>query len=148
MDLQATKGDWLWKLEVIQRSGQEDSFVALTGGFEYTRVGIFDTQMDLGFLLEYLFDDRKDRTRIPFQNDVLGGFRLSLNDEQSTAILMGAMVDRDDQSWSFNLEASRRIGDRWTVEAEARFFENLDQGNLQFAVKDDDYIQIQLSRFF
>lgn len=148
LDLQATKGDWLWKLEVIQRSGQEDSFVALTGGFEYTRVGIFDTQMDLGFLLEYLFDDRKDRTRIPFQNDVLGGFRLSLNDEQSTAILMGAMVDRDDQSWSFNLEASRRIGDRWTVEAEARFFENLDQGNLQFAVKDDDYIQIQLSRFF
>jgi len=148
LDVQATKGDWLWKLEVIQRSGQDDSFVAVIGGFEYTHVGIFGTQMDLGYLVEYLFDDRKDRTRVAFQNDVLAGFRLSVNDEPSTAILMGVMVDRDDRSWAFNLEASRRIGSRWTLDVEARFFENLDAGNAQFSVKDDDYLQLQLSRFF
>ena len=148
LDLQATKGDWLWKLEVIRRSGQADTFVAMTGGFEYTFIGIFDTLMDLGVLTEYLYDDRADRSTVPFQDDVLTGMRLSVNDEQSTTALFGVIIDRDDRAWSVNLEASRRFGNRWTVELEARFFENLDPGNAQQAIKDDDYIQLQILRYF
>ena len=103
LDLQATKGDWLWKLEVIRRSGQADTFVAMTGGFEYTFIGIFDTLMDLGVLTEYLYDDRADRSTVPFQDDVLTGMRLSVNDEQSTTALFGVIIDRDDRAWSVNL---------------------------------------------
>ena len=40
LDLQLITGEWLWKSETIYRSGQGDSFFALTGGFEYTFVGI------------------------------------------------------------------------------------------------------------
>ena len=148
LDVQATKGDWLWKLEVIRRSGQADTFVAMTGGFEYTFIGIFDTLMDLGVLTEYLYDDRGERGAVPFQDDILTGMRLSVNDAQSTTALFGVMIDRDDRAWSMNLEASRRFGNRWTVELEARFFENLDAGNAQSAFKDDDYVQIQIFRYF
>ncbi len=34
--MQYTTGAWLWKLETITRSGQDDRFFALAGGFEYT----------------------------------------------------------------------------------------------------------------
>ncbi|MGB5339328.1 MAG: hypothetical protein WBO06_09565, partial [Gammaproteobacteria bacterium] len=38
LDLQATLGDWLWKLEWLTRSGQGDRYSAAVGGFEYTWV--------------------------------------------------------------------------------------------------------------
>ena len=36
LDVQYTTGAWLWKLETITRSGQDDRFFALAGEFEYT----------------------------------------------------------------------------------------------------------------
>ena len=36
LDLQYTRGAWLWKLEAIAREGQGDTFGAAIGGFEYT----------------------------------------------------------------------------------------------------------------
>ena len=58
IDLQATKGNMLWKLEALHRSGQGETYNALAGGFEYTFVGIFDSAIDLGVLGEYHYDDR------------------------------------------------------------------------------------------
>src|SRR5690606_15671470 len=34
LSLQRIAGDWLWKLELIRRSGQGDTFTAAVGGFE------------------------------------------------------------------------------------------------------------------
>ncbi|NNF67350.1 MAG: hypothetical protein HKM98_07560, partial [Gammaproteobacteria bacterium] len=36
IDLQLTKGSWLWKLEAINRNGQGPGFQALAAGFEFT----------------------------------------------------------------------------------------------------------------
>jgi len=52
LDAQATFGSWLWKLELISRGGQGDRYSALTGGFEYTFVGIMGTSYDLGIISE------------------------------------------------------------------------------------------------
>jgi hypothetical protein len=67
LDVSYVAGNWLWKLEALYRKGQGDrqgltrnDYVAATGGFEYTFTGIFGSQMDLGIVAEYLFDDRKD----------------------------------------------------------------------------------------
>lgn len=153
VDIQATKDDWLWKLEAIYRVGQEDatgddSYIAFVGGFEYTFVGVFDSVVDVGIVSEYLFDDRDEHALTPFEDDILLGVRFALNDVQSTDLLAGIIVDRDTSAKSFSLEASRRIGDSWRLELEARFFSGIPETDLQFSFRDEDYLQLLFARYF
>jgi hypothetical protein len=83
-----------------------------------------------------------------FNNDFLGAVRLSLNDAQSTELLAGAVVDADTQTTSVFVEASRRIRDRWKIELEARVFANVADSDLLFNIRDDDYLQIRVARYF
>ena len=147
-DIQATKGNWLLKFEALRRSGQGDTYLATVGGFEYTFVGIFDTVLDLGVLSEYHYDDRGEDATSPFNNDVFAGSRLAFNDAQDTAILAGIAADLDGRSKFLNIEASRRLGDRWRIEAEVRVFWDVEGSDPFFAIRRDDYLQIELSRFF
>jgi hypothetical protein len=148
-DLQYTVDAWLLKIEGIVRSGQGDTFAASVTGFEYTFYQIGESATDLGLLLEYLYDGR-DRTAPPtlLQNDVFAGARLSLNDTQDSSLLMGAIVDLEDQSTSFSIEAQRRIGDSLTIELESRWFVNTATGNPLHFVKNDDYITLRLRKYF
>lgn len=149
LDAQYTSGAWLWKLEAMTRHGQGDRFAALVGGFEYTFFGVAGTVADLGILGEYLYDGR-DATApaTAADGDVFVGARLSLNDEQSTELLAGAMVDHGDGTTAFFIEAQRRIGDRWKIEAELRATANVATADPSFGVRRDDVLQITLSRFF
>ncbi len=153
IDLQATKEDWLWKLEMIYRSGQvdsrgDDSYLAMTGGFEYSFVGAFETDIDVGIVSEYLFDNRDEYALTPFEDDILIGVRLAMNDVQSTDLLAGVIFDRDSSAKSFSLEASRRLGESWKVEFEARFFSDIPSNDLQYVYRNEDYLQIFLARYF
>ncbi|MEJ2130418.1 MAG: hypothetical protein P8Y95_02050, partial [Gammaproteobacteria bacterium] len=121
LDLQYTRGAWLWKLESIGRRGYRGSFGALVAGFEYTRFGVLDTQSDLGLLLEYLYDGRGSaEPETIFDNDVFVGSRLTLNDPEDTALLLGAVVDADGESVIAFVEAERRVAESWKLELEAR----------------------------
>ncbi len=148
LDLQATLGDWLWKLEWLSRDGQGDRFTAAAGGFEYTFVGVFDSAADLGVISEYLFDDRGSDATTLFQNDLMIGMRLTLNDAQSSELLFGATADLDGHEQSFNLEASRRLGEQWKLSIEARFARGLDRSSLFGSIRDDDYVQAELAWYF
>lgn len=147
-DVQATKGNWLFKFEALRRSGQGDTFVATVGGFEYTYVGVFDTALDLGVLGEYHYDDRGEDAILPFNNDVFTGSRLAFNDAQDTQLLAGIFLDLDGRSKFFNVEASRRLGSRWKIEAELRLFWDAEGSDPMFSIRRDDYLQIELARFF
>jgi hypothetical protein len=148
LDLQATLGEWLWKLEVISRRALGERFTALTGGFEYTVVGILDSAADLGLLSEWLYDDRGREASTPLQDDVLLGCRLTLNDVQSTEALIGLMFDRHSQAKSWNLEASRRLGESWKLSLEARAFEKIPPKDSFYGMRKDDYVQLELAWFF
>ena len=149
LDVQFTMGNWLGKLEAIIRSGYGSRFAALVGGFEYTFYGIFGTAFDLGVLGEYLYDGRNDEAPpTPFNNDAFVGVRLTFNDVQSTEILAGSVVDLDTRATLLNLEASRRIGQRWKLEVEVRAFVNIPPSDVLFSVRRDDYIQVRVARFF
>ncbi len=147
-DFQATKGSWLWKLEAIRRSGQSKTFLAATGGFEFTLYGLFDTPMDLGVVAEYLYDDRPAQTRSPFDDDVFAGIRLTLNDAQSSTALLGCIVDRNHSGRLCSVEASRRFGDRWVLSLEARQFQDLEAQDPLFTLRRDDYLQAELAYHF
>lgn len=148
LDLQATKGAWLWKLEAIHRSGQDETFNAFVAGLEYTFFGIKGTAMDLGVLAEYLYDDRRDSFLAPFQDDISAGLRLVFNDIQSTSVLLTATVDRDSKATFLNLEAGRRLGESFTLNVIGRTFLNIPRDDPFFSFKDDDYIELELSYHF
>ena len=148
LDLQATRDATLWKLEALHESGQGDSYVAWVAGFEYTWFGINESDMDLGLLVEHLFDGRGGNAPHPLENDVFAGVRLAFNDEASTELLAGVIADGEGDATNLNLEASRRIGERWKVELEARAWTAVDRDDAMYPLNRDDYVQLTLSRFF
>ena len=125
-----------------------NDYVAATGGFEYTFTGIFETQMDLGVVAEYLFDERRDFALTPFENDVAGALRLAVNDAASTEFLFGWVQDIDTNARFLFLEASRRLGDQWTVDLEIRSFLDQPPTAFLFALRDDDLLQLVLQYHF
>jgi hypothetical protein len=148
LDIQKTSDAWLWKLEVIRRETRTETFTALTGGFEYTFYGVMESNIDVGVIAEYLFDDRNDQLATPFEDDVLLGTRITWNDEQSTELLVGVIQDLSSNDHSWNIEASRRIADRWKASLEGRFFHSKRVDSVLSAFDYDDYIQLELARYF
>lgn len=148
LDLQATKGDWLWKFEAISRSGQGERYSAAAAGFEYTLYSVFDSGADLGLLTEYLYDDRGNRATTPFEDDLFVGARLAMNDAASSELLAGVITDLSNGSRVFSVEASRRFGEHWKLNLEARLFSNIASDDLLTAQRDDDYVQLELAYYF
>ena len=82
------------------------------------------------------------------QDDVFAGLRLAMNDVQSTELLLGAIVDRESKGRLFSLEASRRIGDDWKLEVQARLWSSFPATDPQFGLRNDDHIQIGIYKHF
>ena len=149
LELQATRDATLWKLELLHESaGTGDSWIAWVGGFEHTWFGVSESDADLGLLVEHLFDGRGGRAPHPLESDFFAGVRLGLNDEASTEILGGVIADAEGDSMALNVEASRRIGERWKVELEARAWNGVENHDPMAPLRRDDYVQLTLSRFF
>ncbi len=148
LDLQLTEGEWLLKLEALYRTGKEDGFFAATGGFEYTFTGIWGTYADLGLILEFAWDERGDEASTSFENDLMFGLRLALNDMESSEILLGMGQDLEGDGGVFSLEASRRFGDRWKAVLEAGLFFDVARDDLLYDLKEDDYLRLEIFRYF
>lgn len=148
LDLQFTRGGWLWKLEAINRGGQGSRFNALTGGFEYTFSNVRNSGIDLGALAEYLFDDRGRQANTPFGDDIFLAARLELNDVQSTRVLAGAIVDRKSGATFANVEASRRLGERFRLSLEGRALMKIPENDALLGFRNDDHVQLELSWYF
>ena len=146
--VQAIAGAWTWKLEAISAEQLKNRHFAMTGGFEYTNVGLFDSPVDLGILSEYLYDDRGDSAPVPYPKDLMVGLRWVFNDVQSTEVLMGAIHGLDNSANTITLEASRRLGQSWKLSLEYRGNNALKPTDYLYPVRMDDYLQLELSRYF
>ncbi|MCW9053033.1 MAG: hypothetical protein OQJ91_12100 [Motiliproteus sp.] len=120
----------------------------MVGGFEYTLVGIADTQMDLGLLMEYHYDDRKRGATTPFDDDTFVGLRLTLNDMASTEFLAGVVMDNGSSGTISFVEASTRVGESIKLSVEARFYDNLPSFDPLSAVEQDDHILLNVAWYF
>ncbi len=148
LDLQHIIDVWLLKLEAIHRSGQGPSFQAWTAGFEYTFTGIFDSKADLGALGEWLHDSRGKIASTPFEDDLMIGLRLALNDMDDTALLLGVIQDLDQSEKLLTLEGSRRFGEHWQASLEGFIFMQQDANDLLFTQRDDDFFQLTFAYYF
>ncbi len=162
-DGQAIVGDWAFKLEAFSRSGfGHDRYAAATGGFERTLVGFLGTRTDLGLIAEYLWDERDDDAfDTVFEHDIALGTRWALNDVADTTALLGIIWDHDTDETIVKLEASRRLGDTWTLLVEGRAFAGADEPDPDDSLEElldpdnklgqfvrDDYLQFEITRYF
>lgn len=148
LDVAWVREAWLWKLEAIYRTGQGQSFFAATGGFEYTLSGIAETPSDLGLIMEWLYDERGEKATSPFQNDLMAGVRLALNDIASTEFLFGTIKDLESDGLLLTLEGGRRLGEAWKLEVELFLFTQIAEKDLLKSQEDDDFLQITLAYYF
>ncbi len=148
LDLQALMGDWIWKLETISRKQTTQRFYAAVAGFEYTYVGLFDSAMDLGMLVEYLYDERGIAATTPYADDWMAGLRWVFNDVNSTEVLLGVIVDAESDESTYSLELSRRLGAGWTIAVEARGSSGSTVNDPFYPVRKDNYLLLDLSYHF
>lgn len=153
LDLQYTGESIIWKLEAIHRTPNSsasgfDDYSAAVGGFEYTLPTITEAGAELGLLAEYHRDSRGEAIGVAFQNDLFLGARLALNDADSSELLAGAFIDLDNSTKSIRLEGSRRVGNGMKVNLEAQFFTDVDEADPLQSVAQDDFIKLELQKFF
>jgi len=149
MDVQATLADWLWKFEAIYRTDEFDDYWATQGGFEYSFIGVFDSNADLGILLEYGWDSRGEgNIAATIQNDLFFGGRIAFNDMQSSEVLFGFGADLDHNAFSFLVEANRRFGENFKVNFDVRLFQSTDEKDALSIIKDDDHAQLSIEWYF
>lgn len=154
LDAQYTTDATLWKLETIGRFDQRnlaferEDYIGAIGGAEHTLYGIADTNADLGLIAEYAYDSRGDLALTPFDNDLVLGGRLALNDAQDTSALFTAAFDTRTAETVLRLEAERRLGDSFKLELVGQSFLNTDETSLVDSLQDDHSIRIVLSAFW
>jgi len=152
LDVQATIGEWLYKFETIYRNTNDGNFWATQAGFEYSFIGVFDSNMDLGWLMEYSWDSRGEGDLLnpssSFQNDLFFGSRIAFNDMQSSEVLIGIGTDLDHSASSFLMEANRRLGDSFKVSIDIRLFQSSDIIEQSYAIRNDDHIQLSLEWYY
>lgn len=149
IDLQYVYEAWLFKFEGIHKdSDLRSDYNASTFGFEYTFGNIKNSGLDIGVLLEHLYDDRL-KTQSIFYNHTFIGTRVVLNDEKSTEVLAGIIVNNSEGNISsLRFEGSRRINQNWKWEIEANSVLDTQVGEQFDSFRDDDYVQLSLSYYF
>ena len=164
IDAQAIAGDWIGKLEAMTRSGFGERYFAATVGLERTFVGVAGTRADLGLVAEYMYDERGEAATTVLEHDVAFGARWQQNDMFDTQALLGLIWDPQTREYLLTLEASRRLGDLWTLNLEGRAFAGgtATTGAQPVTIADslpgadnktgpwqrDDHIQFELTRYF
>ena len=151
IDAQLTHEEWLWKIEALTRRGQGAPFYAGIGGFEYTLSNIGNSGLDVGLIAEYSHDTREDNdpsaalTSVSvFDDDLFVGGRITLNDVQSSEVLSGAIIDVHFGSVAWLIEASRRMGENFTMEFEVRAASKTDAEDPLHFFRRDSFVQLGL----
>jgi hypothetical protein len=140
---------WIWKLEAIRRSSDIEQFSAAVAGFEYSTVGVFDSAVDLGWLLEYQYDNRGTLAPVPGQRDLFAGMRIALNDEAGSEFLFGIAQDlQSGGTRSGMLEASMRFSNNIRLRLDAWFFQAVSIQQPTWWLRQDDYIQLGFDYYF
>ena len=153
LDLQATLGATLLKLEAISRDGYRGPgsrrFSAVVAGVEQTFAQAFDSAADVGLVLEYNWDDRPPSAPPTiYDNDFFLGARFAFNDVGDSSGILGTLIDAEKGSVYARLEGSTRIRESLRLEFEGEFViyaSDLDGVLQQF--KDDSFITIRLKQY-
>ena len=160
-NIQLTLGDWQLRSEGIFRSGQGESFFSNVSGVEYTFFDVMEVggnNLDIALFAEYIYDGRENDqnnvngnfydTSTFLDNDAFGGFRLTFNDENDSAIRGGVAVDVDSGVVLTSFEAETRVVDNLRAALKVRGILNTGNNDPEHAFSDDSYFGLSLRWYF
>jgi len=139
---------WLWKLEAIYVDADIENYSAMTTGFEYSFYGVLDSAVDIGTIVEYLYDSRGNNASTPFNHDLFLGARLTFNDIQSSSILAGMIIDTENQTRLMRVEAEKRVGDDFKLSGEILLYGNIATQDALNVFRNDNALKLELSYYF
>ncbi len=149
LDLQWVSGAWLFNGEMLYRTGGDNKgFLATVGGFEYTIGRLAGTEIDLSILGMLAYDSRGHDATSVYENDIIIGVRLGLNDVASSELLAGLIQSIDSSARAFRLETSRRIGSKWKVSFSIWSFFDIPERDLLYSLRNDNFLQFELGFYF
>ena len=145
LELQYTGDSILYKFEGLTGTQGEEDFNAAVMGTEKTVYSIFETQWDMGLIIEYQYDDR---VQVLLDRTLVSGIRLTANDEFDTSLLVLYTVDHEFSQSLFGLEASRRLRNGMTLDLNYLLYQS-DEQNLPFySLIDDSELSLTLGYYF
>lgn len=149
VDLQATVESWLWKAEGIVQENALKDFAASVIGFEYTLVGVAQSDADVGLLAELQRDSRGAQSGAIGEKDLFLAARFTLNDVQDSNLLIGVnqSLEHSSSRLAF-IEGNRRFGENWRGTVDARLFDSDVVGDPLYPLRDEDYLSVTLEYFF
>lgn len=123
VDFQWALGPFVLKAETFARMWRgTDVYFGGGAGADVMLAHVFKSG-ELTLAAEFLFDTRPiDAPVTFFEHDAFGGLRLAFEDEASTEISAGDIVDVVDGTTFGHFEASRRFGDHWRLGLEGNVF--------------------------
>lgn len=149
VNAQMTADSLLLKFEAISHSSKfQHTYRSAVAGLEYTQTGIFRSSADLGFLAEYLYDERGDHATMPFSSDLFLALRYVANNVAQTTYLLGTYVHRGTGAKSFRFEMATRLKDGLTLSLEGQGFAKETQRDLFYSYRDDSYLTMKLKKSF
>ena len=148
LEVQATTGPMLWKLESVYNANDIENYTAIAGGFEYTFGNVDGKGLDIGVLSEYLYDSRDELSFTSLQNDLFIGTRWAFNNTQDVQVLAGGILDLERKTLLFSVEASQRFKESWRMELEGRFFTNVSNQEFAYFIRQDSFIKLAINKYF
>lgn len=125
----------------------DERYFATAAGFEYTQVGIWETRIDLGWVVEHIYDSRQENASLgAFEHDVLLATRWAANDDADSTLLVGTVIDYEYEDYSLSIEGNTRLFDGLSLALEARVFAPAND-NPQTSFRDEDFVKLTLSYY-
>ena len=142
-------GDTQLRFEGILRDTRFERFGAAIVGAERRFYGLFDPDDEITLAVEYHYDGRgpMQPTTI-FEDDAFFGLLYQANDRNATRAEIGLFYDLDTDAQLYSLSASRRIGDRFRAEFNARYIEATGTGDPLAGIDNGTFFEFTLSTFF
>ena len=148
LSLQYIYEEVLLKLEAAIRREDSKNHNLLGVGAEYNFYSIF-SKADLGTIMEYYFDDRRKKSTRIYQNDLVGGLRLTLNDANSTEFTVGMIHDFDYQSQLGLLEVSTGSQGRYLTKLKYRgVFGSKQKDQIIYNLRKSSYVELSIGIYF
>ena len=145
IDIQATIGSCLYKLEAVTVDKNSERHTSFAGGVEYTFYQINNSSADLGLITEIILDDRNDYF---LNNETAIGLRLTLNDINGTSLLTGASLDNNGESNRFFSEFETRLSDDSKLFIDIAINGHINKNDFTYAFKQDSSLSLKFAKYF
>ncbi len=146
LESQYTGDNLLVKSEVSFSRNNIDNYFSSVLGLEYTFYQVFDSNLDVGLLAEYLYSDRRDISADLFEDDFFTAVRFGFNDVGDSDILIGVLVDQPTREKIIQFEFNTRIKNSWNIELKGTVFS--DTQDTLMSLSEDSLIRATISYHF